>query len=94
MSQLSRRAQLVGTLQRRYPEDARRQLIEGTVRLLIEIRADGTIRNIRVLNDPGGGLGLAARNELRNARFRPALSRAGQAVDTRVVYTVRYILDA
>lgn len=91
--QLSRTARLIGVLDRRYPEEARRQMVEGSVRLMVEVRANGRIRNIRTLNDPGGGLATAAVAAIRRARFRPALDRRGQPVDTRIVYTVRYILD-
>jgi len=92
-SQLSRNASLIGRLERRYPEEARRRLIEGSVRLMVEVRANGRVRGVRVLSDPGGGLAEAAVQEIRRARFRPALDRHGQAADTRIVYTVRYILD-
>jgi TonB family protein len=91
---LSRRAQLESRLARRYPDSARRLDIEGVVRLLVEVRSNGTVRNVRVITDPGGGLGEAAVEELRSARFRPALDRRGRAVDTRIVYTVRYVLEA
>lgn len=92
-SQLSRDPSLVGTINRDYPAEARRQAIEGTVRLLVEIRSNGRVRNVRILTDPGGGLGRAAAERLRRARFRPAQDRNGRPVDTRIIYTVRYLLD-
>lgn len=92
-SQLSRRAMLIGRLERRYPEEARRDQIEGTVRLMVDVRSSGRVRQVRVLSEPGGGLGQAAVAAIRGLRFRPALDREGQPVDTRIVYTVRYILD-
>jgi TonB family protein len=93
-SMLSTRAELLGQLSEAYPEQARLLDIEGAVRLLVEIRSDGTVRRARALNDPGGGLAAAARSELSRARFRPARDRSGTAVATRIVYTVRYVLDA
>jgi hypothetical protein len=38
-------------------------------------------------------LGDAAAEALRRASFRPALDRQGRPVDTRLVYTVRFVLD-
>lgn len=93
-SGLSRLARLESRLARRYPEEARRLEVEGTVRLLVDVRADGTVASVRLLSDPGGGLGESAVAELRDARFSAALDREGRPVDTRVVYTVRYVLEA
>ncbi len=93
-SGLSRLARLESRLARRYPEEARRLEVEGTVRLLVDVRSNGTVASVRVLSDPGGGLGDSAVAELRDARFSAALDREGRPVDTRVVYTVRYVLEA
>jgi len=76
-----------------YPEEARRQYIEGPVRMMVEVRANGTVRNVRVLSDPGGGLAAAAVEHIRRLRFRPAQDRQGRPVDSRLVWTVRYVLD-
>jgi protein TonB len=92
-SQLSREPSLVGRISTDYPPEARRQSIEGAVRLLVEIRANGQVRNVRILSEPGGGLGNAAAEQLRRARFNPARDRNGRPVDTRIIYTVRYLLD-
>jgi protein TonB len=80
-------------LNQAYPEEARRQSLEGAVQLLVEVRADGRVRAVRILRDPGGGLGAAAAAQVRRMRFRPALNRQGRPVDARLVYTVRYVLD-
>jgi protein TonB len=90
---LSREAELGAPLERRYPEEARRRQVEGAVRLMVEVRANGRVRNVAALDDPGGGLAQAAVEALRRARFRPALDRQGQPVDSRIVYTVRFVLD-
>jgi protein TonB len=94
VSSLSRGASPIGTISTRdYPDEARRQYIEGTVRLEVEVRADGTVRNIRVLDEPGGGLGRHAMTQLRRLRWRPALDRQGRPVDSRITYTFRYLLE-
>jgi TonB family protein len=60
-----------------YPVEARDNGIEGCVKLEYEISEEGTVENITVLSDPGGGLGEAARSALETvtegAVFEPAL---------------------
>jgi len=92
-SQVAAEPELIGEISPRYPLEARRQYIDGAVRLLVEVRASGGVRGIRVIEDPGGGLAGAAVAELRRARFRPARDRRGAPVDRRIVYTVRFELD-
>lgn len=94
LGSLSRHPEAIGRIDTsNYPAEARRQFIEGTVRLEVEIRANGRVRGVRVLSDPGGGLGPHAAAQVRRLRWRPALDRRGQQVDARITYTVRYILD-
>jgi protein TonB len=77
-----------------YPEEARRDGIQGAVRLLVMIRKDGTVYRVRVLEDPGGGLGDAAKRALERFRFRPAVGRNGDPVDYQITYTYRFVLDS
>ena len=63
------------------------------MRLLVEVRASGRVRNVRILTEPGGGLGAAAVAFVRRLRFRPALDQQGRPVDARITYTVRFLLD-
>jgi TonB family protein len=59
-----------------YPLEARRRGEAGTVIVELEIRADGSIGEIRVLRDPGYPMlreaALAAAEKLRGHRFSPA----------------------
>ena len=91
--QLSKAPRLASTLPHHYPDRAKRQFIEGIVILRVEIRSNGTVRNVAVQRDPGGGLGAAAAEEMRRARFTPALDRAGRRVDVIISYRYRYILE-
>lgn len=56
-----------------YPEAARRAGIEGKVVLLLHVDAQGRVVAARVLSDPGGGLGDAAKSYAMKLRYRPAL---------------------
>lgn len=44
----------------RYPEEAKLNRIQGTVELKFIIETDGSLSNIQVVSDPGGGLGEEA----------------------------------
>ena len=77
-----------------YPEEARRKNIEGTVIVSVEVKKDGTVRNVRLLSDPGAGLGQAALEALKKFTFSPARDKKGRAVDYRLVYKYRFVLNS
>ncbi len=77
-----------------YPDAARRAGVEGVVRLMVEVRRDGTVRSARALNDPGYGMADQAVQALRRFRFSPAIDRQGRAVDYRLVFSYRFELDS
>jgi protein TonB len=41
-----------------YPEEAKKAGIQGTVALSFVVEKNGSISTIRVLKDPGGGIGM------------------------------------
>jgi protein TonB len=90
---ISRSVQPLNEFRPPYPQQAQRQFIEGVVMLEVQIRRDGTVRSVRILRDPGGGLGEAAAAAIRQVRFRPALDRQGQPVDVIISYNYRFILE-
>ena len=67
-------------LRRYYTDELRMQRIEGVVALEVEVRADGSVGRVRVVEDPGFGLGPAAIRAIRALRFRPAIDAQGRAV--------------
>lgn len=75
-----------------YPPLARRQGIEGVVFLELYIDADGRIRRIEVLRDPGYGLGDAAVAAFEGMRATPARAN-GEAVAVRFRYPVRFTVN-
>ena len=91
---VSRPPEVSGEVRAEYPEQARRDGVQGPVRLLVLIRKDGTVYRVRVLEDPGSGLGEAAKHALEQFRFRPALGDNGEPVDYQIYYTYRFVLDS
>ena len=90
---VARGARVVREVRAPYPEQARDAGIEGVVLLQVEVSRTGTIHSVRVLTDPGYGLGAAAARALRAFRFAPAVDQGGQAIDSRFTYTYRFELD-
>jgi len=90
---LSRKPEVTRQIVVPYPEEARRQQIQGTVILNVEVRRDGTVRDVQILGDPGSGLGEAARKALFKFTFAPARDKKGRPVDYRLVYKYRFVLD-
>lgn len=73
-----------------YPPLADRSRISGTVRLQIEIEADGRVRDVSVVSaNPPGVFEDSARAAFRDARFAPA-QRNGRPVRARVLIEVLY----
>jgi len=76
-----------------YPTNARREGIEGRVILQVFIARDGSVKNVRVIKDPGGGLGTVAKAAMLGERWRPAIDKRGKAVDTVITYAYLFVLD-
>ncbi len=74
-----------------YPPLAAKQGLEGTVILELSIDAQGVIRQIVVLKDPGFGFAEAAVKALQGIRVKPAQA-GGQAVAVRYRYPIRFTL--
>lgn len=73
-----------------YPPNADRRRLSGTVRLQIEIEADGRVRDVSVVSaNPPGVFEDSARAAFRDARFAPA-QRNGRPVRARVLIEVVY----
>ena len=78
--------QVVTVPQVPYPAQARRQQIEGTVRLLVTVGTQGQVLKVKILKGIGYGLDEAAVRALKRARFKPAMGSNGRPM----VYTIRY----
>ena len=75
-----------------YPEQARRQGVEGTVVLQLTVGADGSPGDVRVSRSSGhAALDEAAIAHVRRARFSPAL-KDGKAVPMPMTFRVKFHL--
>jgi protein TonB len=83
---------LVGEIKVPYPEEAKKNEIEGSVRLKVTVDETGVVTAVAVISGPGYGLNEAARDALRKYRFKPA-TKGGEAVGTTIVYTYTFLLD-
>jgi protein TonB len=54
------------------------QIDEAFVTLQVDVRADGSAADVRVLSDPGNGFGRDARRHALKQRFQPALDPSGR----------------
>jgi len=76
-----------------YPDEARRDGIEGAVVLQVVIDKNGRVLSARVIKDPGGGLGEVARTAMLQEAWTPPLDKKGNPVDTVIIYSYRFVLD-
>lgn len=76
-----------------YPAEARRLEIEGDVKLEVSINEKGLVTQVKILKDPGGGLGEAAAKALKKFKFSPARTDAGKAVPYKIKYVYSFVLD-
>ena len=75
-----------------YPEEARREGVEGRVVLRLRIDEKGQVIEAEVLEGPGLGLDEAAREALMGFRFSPA-TLDGEPVSTDLRYVYTFMLD-
>lgn len=75
-----------------YPEEARKNGIEGSVRLRVTIDEKGNVTECTIVAGPGYGLNEAARDALKKFRFSPATQK-GEPVRYQFVYTYTFLLD-
>jgi protein TonB len=75
-----------------YPRAAQAAGVEGLVKLLLTVDAQGRVTGARVLVEPGYGLGEAARASATRIRCSPGLLE-GEPVISDVPYGYRFTLD-
>jgi TonB family protein len=76
-----------------YPEEASRLNFEGVVVMLVTVDEQGAIVDVKIVEDPGHGLGPAAAQSLRRhcSRWEPG-RRGSEAVATTLRYKFRFEL--
>lgn len=75
-----------------YPEEARKNSIEGPVVMDLLIDQNGKVRKVDLISGPGHGLNEAALKAVENFKFRPAQMNQ-QNVAVRIRYTYRFVLE-
>jgi TonB family protein len=74
-----------------YTQEARDAKLEGKVVALIEVGADGVIRNVEIVKPLGMGLDEKAVEALRQWRFQPA-EKDGQPVAVKATIEMNFRL--
>jgi periplasmic protein TonB len=75
-----------------YPQEAKKNEVEGSVRLKVTLEPSGEVKEVVVISGPGYGLNEAAREALRRFRFKPA-TKGGEPVGYTFIYTYTFELD-
>jgi TonB family protein len=81
---------LVHRVEPEYPQEARRQKIQGSVVLDVQIQPDGAVQDVRVVSGPPE-LAQASTNAVRQWRFKPRLVN-GRAVTMQTTITLNFRL--
>lgn len=56
-----------------YSEEAKKKYIEGNVSLSFDVMPDSSVQNVRIISDPGSGVGEAVKELVSALKFSPAL---------------------
>ena len=62
------------------------QGVTGTVKLRVQVRANGRVRKVRVVKRLGSGCDAVAKRALQRAKFRPAKRVGGKTTDYEIDY--------
>jgi periplasmic protein TonB len=78
----------------KYPAIAKENNIQGTVALSFVVEKDGSLSNIKILKDPGGGCGKEAVRVLESMpRWTPGEAAGGNKVKVKFTLPVRFRLE-
>lgn len=83
---------IMGEMKIDYPPEARKQDIEGTVRLRVTIDEMGVVTAVSIISGPGYGLNEAARDAMKKFKFKAA-TKGGEAVGYTITYAYTFLLD-
>ena len=75
-----------------YPPEPKRLGIEGRVQLSVELRSDGTVGEVKVVEGLGYGLDEAAVKAIKNCPFEPA-NIGGEPVTTTITVGVSFVIE-
>lgn len=89
-NEVDEKLQIKGRVKAKYTEYARKNCINGAVRLRAIFRPNGKVENIEVIKGLGGGLNESAQDAIRKLKYRPA-RKGGEKVS--VYAYVEYNFD-
>jgi len=75
-----------------YPEEARKEKVQGVVLIDATIGTDGVVSAVQAIEDPDARLTAAALAAVAKWRFEPARERDGKAVVVRFTVTLAFKL--
>ena len=75
-----------------YPKVARQQGQDGRVLVSVFIQADGTVRDVKLLQGSYDELNRVALAKVRTARFEPARDERGEAIPSKLLLPIRFEL--
>lgn len=75
-----------------YPEEAKKQKIQGTVVLDAVLDTEGKVLDVRIIDDPHPSLSSAAAEAVRQWTFTPARKADGSPVSVRMSLTIVFNL--
>ena len=77
----------------KYPKEAVDNAIEGTVAIQFVIDKDGSVTNIKILKNPGGGLGEEAERVIgKMPKWSPGYQR-NQAVRVKMIVPLKFKMN-
>ena len=57
----------------KYSEESIKKYIEGNVGLSFDVMPDSTVKNVKIMSDPGSGVGEAVKKLVETLKFAPAV---------------------
>jgi TonB family protein len=57
----------------KYPEESIKKYVEGTVSMSFDVMPDSAVANVKVISDPGYGVGDAVKKMVETLKFAPAI---------------------
>ena len=82
---------LIERVEARYPDEARRAGLSGTVLLQLVVDVDGSVREAQVARGAGHGFDEAALEAARKLRFEPA-RQGGAPISVQLNYEIHFLL--
>ncbi len=71
----------------KYPDEARKNGVEGTIKIILTLAKTGTVENVWVEQNLPHGVTEAVINSLKELRFQPA-RKDGEPVDTKMTFNI------